>query len=165
MPLSIGFSRRECWSGLPCPPPGDLSDPGIEPASLMSRQAGPLPLVSPGKQRRILWFLPEPSFTSVSSFAAGFLRFAPQFGQAAPPGPCRSQLSLPHFLLLSGGAAPHPHFVTPTAPCPSGCYLDGRSILLLPSSTEPHPNPTLELSTLTFPPTICRNLGQVTSLV
>ena len=35
-PLSMGFSRQEHWSGLPCPPPGDLSDPGIEPASLMS---------------------------------------------------------------------------------------------------------------------------------
>ena len=30
-PLSVGFSRQEYWSGLPCPPPGDLSDPGIEP--------------------------------------------------------------------------------------------------------------------------------------
>ena len=30
-PLSMGFSRHECWSGLPCPPPGDLPDPGIEP--------------------------------------------------------------------------------------------------------------------------------------
>ena len=35
-PLSMGFSRREYWSGLPCPPPGDLSNPGIEPSSLMS---------------------------------------------------------------------------------------------------------------------------------
>ena len=32
-PLSLGFSRQECWSGLPCPPPGDLPHPGIEPAS------------------------------------------------------------------------------------------------------------------------------------
>ena len=32
-PLSMGFSRQECWSGLPFPPPGDLPDPGIEPAS------------------------------------------------------------------------------------------------------------------------------------
>ena len=30
-----GFSRQEYWSGLPCPPPGDLPDPGTEPASLM----------------------------------------------------------------------------------------------------------------------------------
>ena len=32
-PLSMGFSRQEYWSGLPCPPPGDLPDPGIKPRS------------------------------------------------------------------------------------------------------------------------------------
>ena len=32
-PLSMEFSRQEYWSGLPFPSPGDLSDPGIEPAS------------------------------------------------------------------------------------------------------------------------------------
>ena len=32
-PLSMGFSRQENWSGLPCPPPGDLSDPEMEPKS------------------------------------------------------------------------------------------------------------------------------------
>ena len=35
-PLSMGFSWQEYWSGLPCSPPGDLSDPGIKPASLAS---------------------------------------------------------------------------------------------------------------------------------
>ena len=34
--LSIGFSRQECWSRLPCPPPGDLPDPGTEPTTLKS---------------------------------------------------------------------------------------------------------------------------------
>ena len=29
-PLSMGFSRQEYWSGLPCPPPGDLPNPGIK---------------------------------------------------------------------------------------------------------------------------------------
>ena len=29
-PLSMGFSRQEYWSGFPCPPPGDLPDPGIK---------------------------------------------------------------------------------------------------------------------------------------
>ena len=33
-PLSMGFPRQEYWSGLSCPPPGDLPDPGIEPTSL-----------------------------------------------------------------------------------------------------------------------------------
>ena len=32
-PLSVGFFRQECWSGLPFPPPGDLSKSGMEPAS------------------------------------------------------------------------------------------------------------------------------------
>ena len=35
-PLSMGSSRQEYWSGLPCPSPGDLPDPGIKPPSLMS---------------------------------------------------------------------------------------------------------------------------------
>ena len=35
-PLSMGFSRQENWSGLPCPFPGDLPNPGIEFTSLLS---------------------------------------------------------------------------------------------------------------------------------
>ena len=35
-PLSMGFSKKEYWSGLPCPPTGDLPDPGMKPTSLMS---------------------------------------------------------------------------------------------------------------------------------
>ena len=35
-PLSVGFSRKEYWSGLPFPSPEDFPDPGIEPASLTS---------------------------------------------------------------------------------------------------------------------------------
>ena len=33
VPLSMGFSRQEYWSGLPFPSPGDLPNPGIEPRS------------------------------------------------------------------------------------------------------------------------------------
>ena len=32
-PLSLGFSRQGDWSGWPCPPLGDLPDPGMEPTS------------------------------------------------------------------------------------------------------------------------------------
>ena len=32
-PLSMRFPRQEYWSGLPFPPPGYLSDPGVEPMS------------------------------------------------------------------------------------------------------------------------------------
>ena len=35
-PLSMGFSRQEYWSGLPCPPPGNLPGPGIKPTFLVS---------------------------------------------------------------------------------------------------------------------------------
>ena len=35
-PLSVGFPRQEYWSGVPFPPPGDLPDTEIKPASLMS---------------------------------------------------------------------------------------------------------------------------------
>ena len=47
-PLSMGFSRQECWSGLPFPFPGDLLDPGIEPRS-PALQADALPSEPPGK--------------------------------------------------------------------------------------------------------------------
>ena len=39
-PLTMGLSRQEHCSGLPCPPPGDLPDPGMEPTSLMSPALG-----------------------------------------------------------------------------------------------------------------------------
>ena len=50
-PLSLGFSRQEYWSGLPCPPPADLPDSGIEHASLMSPalQEDFFPLTPPKK--------------------------------------------------------------------------------------------------------------------
>ena len=35
-PQSMGFSRQEYWSGLPCPSPGDPADPGIKSMSLLS---------------------------------------------------------------------------------------------------------------------------------
>ena len=50
-PLSMGFSRQEYWSGLSCPPPGDLPNPGIKPRFLphcrwilyqLSHQGSPL---------------------------------------------------------------------------------------------------------------------------
>ena len=44
----MGFSRQECWSGLPFPSPGDLPHPGIEPGS-PALQADVLPSEPPGK--------------------------------------------------------------------------------------------------------------------
>ena len=44
VPLSMGFSQQEYWSGLPYPPPGDFPDPGIKPVSpaAPALHAGPL---------------------------------------------------------------------------------------------------------------------------
>ena len=47
-PLLVGFSRQEYWSGLPCPPPGDLPKPGIEPGSPVLQEDS-LPTELPGK--------------------------------------------------------------------------------------------------------------------
>ena len=47
-PLSMRFSRQEDWGGLPCPPPGDLPNPGIKPRSL-TVPADYLPSEPPGK--------------------------------------------------------------------------------------------------------------------
>ena len=44
-PLSMGFSRHEYWSGLPCPPPGDQAHISY---IVLHRQEGSLPLVQPG---------------------------------------------------------------------------------------------------------------------
>ena len=40
VPLSMEFSRQEYWSGLPCPPPRDVPNPGIQPMSLMLLAGG-----------------------------------------------------------------------------------------------------------------------------
>ena len=47
-PLAVEFSRQEHWSGLPCPPSGGLSDPGIKPWS-PALQADSLPSELQGK--------------------------------------------------------------------------------------------------------------------
>ena len=55
-PLSMGFSRQEYWSGLPCPPPGDLPDPGVEPESpaLAGRVFTTEPQMRGRKKQRVL---------------------------------------------------------------------------------------------------------------
>ena len=52
IPLSMGFSRQEYWSGLPFPSPGDLPNPGIEPGS-PALQADALSSEPPRKPRVI----------------------------------------------------------------------------------------------------------------
>ena len=63
-PLSMGFSRQEHWSGLPCPPPGDLPNSGIEPCllCLLHWQAGSLPLAPPRKPLLFRMFLSKTGY-------------------------------------------------------------------------------------------------------
>ena len=71
----MGFSRPEYCSGLPCPPPWDLPDPGIKPRSHASPelQVYSLPSELPGKPHTILirlgLFLPTSSETGLSFFS------------------------------------------------------------------------------------------------
>ena len=58
-PLSVGFSRQEYWSVLPCPSPGDLPNPGMEPRC-PAWEADSLPAEPQGK----------PSGASASVFSA-----------------------------------------------------------------------------------------------
>ena len=53
-PLSMGFSRQECWSGLPFPSSGDLPGPGIKPPS-PALQADASPSEPPGKSLLYTW--------------------------------------------------------------------------------------------------------------
>ena len=60
-PLSMGFSRQEYWSGLLCPPPGDLPNPGIKLRS-PALQAGSLLSEAPVKPSgKVAVFLIRPS--------------------------------------------------------------------------------------------------------
>ena len=52
-PLSMGFSKQECWSGLPFPSLGDLPNPGIRPRS-PALQTDALPSEPPGKPLYVL---------------------------------------------------------------------------------------------------------------
>ena len=86
-PLAMGFPRQEYWSGLPFPPPGDLSNTEIEPMSLVPPTlvggfftAAPLSniwvllllmLLTPKSKCQELVFLPS----SLLSFLAFLIRY------------------------------------------------------------------------------------------
>ena len=70
-PLSMGFPKQEYWSGLPLPPPGDLSDPGIKPTSC----AGPAlagrfyTTTPPGKPLNYMYSVQQSSTTLSFEFS------------------------------------------------------------------------------------------------
>ena len=78
-PLSMEFSRQEYWSGLPCPSPGDLPHPGIEPRSAasqadsyrLSHQGSPLELSPPGDLVTLLGLTDVPRWLSKGPVSLG----------------------------------------------------------------------------------------------
>ena len=60
-PQTMEFSRQEYWSCVPFPAPGDLPDPGTEPASLASPAlaGGFFTIVTPGKPMSVCLSLSE----------------------------------------------------------------------------------------------------------
>ena len=53
--LSAGFSRKDYWRGLPCPPPGNLPNPGAEP-TFPTLRADFLPIEPPRKPLKVIQF-------------------------------------------------------------------------------------------------------------
>ena len=77
-PLAMGFAKQEYWSGLPCRPPEDLSNPGIE-AGTPALQADSLPSKPPGKPKvshnhafYILFSIPKITYLSFLSWEFHF---------------------------------------------------------------------------------------------
>ena len=62
-PLSLGFSTQEYWSGLPCPSPGNLPNPGVKPASFTTP---PFPALAGGFfTTRATWGAPSVAVVNV----------------------------------------------------------------------------------------------------
>ena len=78
--LSMGFFRQESQSGLPCPPPGDLPNPGIKPVSLTSNLAWQMPSL-PLAHTLPYNCLFSPSLTSRSCLSYFLLRLSFKVGK------------------------------------------------------------------------------------
>ena len=78
-PLSMGFSRQEYWSGLPCPPPGDPPDPGIEPDSYVSCIGRWVPYHEPHNRSLLVT-----SFCLISLSASFLISFISPAAEALP---------------------------------------------------------------------------------
>ena len=75
----MGFSRQEHWSGLPCPLPGDLPDPGIEPKS-PTLQTDSLRSEPPGKPSVYHKYKLMPDIVG-SGLLSSFVSFALRLGE------------------------------------------------------------------------------------
>ena len=103
VPLSVGFSRQEYWSGLPCPPPGDLPDSGVDPTSPVapallvdslpvSHQGSPSSLLTPIQTiyQRIFFFFWSVGDNSEKAMASHSSTLAWKIPRAEDPGRLQS---------------------------------------------------------------------------
>ena len=110
VPLSMGFSRQECWRGLPFPSPGNLPNPEIEPGS-PTLQADSLLFGPPGNLLKALALYSLVYFNTCVLFII--------FGCAGSSWVCRLFCSCGEWGLLSNcGCGP---FVTMASPLWSTC--------------------------------------------
>ena len=135
----MGFSKQECWSGLPFPSPGDLPDPGIEPGP-PAFQEDALPSEPPGKilPPELCYFLPSNNIqftTTTESFQSCPTLCNPIDG--SPPGsPAPGILQARtlgvgcHFLLqcMKVKSESEVTQLCPTLCDPMDCSLPGSSI-------------------------------------
>ena len=110
------FSREAYWSGLPCPPPGDLPDPGIKP-SCPALQANSLPSEPPGK--------PHKCFAAAA--AAKSLQSCPTLCDPIDGSPPGSSVL---------GFSRQEHWSGLPFPSPTKCFTDVQLHLILQVTSE-----------------------------
>ena len=97
----MAFSRQEFWSGLPCPPPGDLPHPGITPVSpsLLQWQVGSLPLAPPrAGDPKLLSLRAREATTVKSPHSAASSLCSPQLEEVWAAAKTQHSQSLANFL-------------------------------------------------------------------
>ena len=116
--LFLGFSRQEHWSRLPCPPPRDLPNPGIEPRS-PALQADSLSSEPPGKSSVIIQF---------SSVAQLCLTLCDPMNRSTPGLPVHHQLpefTQTHAHQVGDSIQPSHPLSSPSPPAPNPSQHQG----------------------------------------
>ena len=130
-PLSRGFSRQEYWSGLPCPPPGDLLDPGTDPESLclLHWQVG-----SVWEALSMFVQIQRPLFLECSSWTSGSKRLSLHLGSLpfalCPYTPMFAFISAPnHMIRIPTWAVTFHCQVLSAKPCLRVCTLGAWGVV------------------------------------
>ena len=120
-PLSVGLARKEYWSGLPFPSPGDLPDPGIKPMSLSS--AGQFFTTKPPRKPKCM----------IGTLSSLVLVDQVLHGTRIVISKCLI------FLLIVQQTLTHvfTYLFTPPCPTPTQCLSWGSTLFVLPGGLQP----------------------------